>query len=226
MLGQTFGDLPALDACLVDFARTLTGRPWAIGPADIGRLAAAGLPDETVTLVIGLVAMFNYLTRVADGTGVEADYGGELPRFVYRGRTEAVPRPGPQEWPPVDGPLELLALLPGVTAAWNRWRAYLLDGPSPLPEATRRRLRAIAARNACDSSVEPPDPAEESGDPVARFAGKLSRTPWLMAQPDVDELRATGLDDLAVLHVIATVAYQSAESRLRIGLSALARHRG
>jgi hypothetical protein len=34
------------------------------------------------------------------------------------------------------------------------------------------------------------------------------------------------MDDLAILHVIAVVAYQSAESRLRIGLSALARAEG
>jgi alkylhydroperoxidase family enzyme len=58
---------------------------------------------------------------------------------------------------------------------------------------------------------------------LSNFAEKLSRTPWLVAASDVDELRSTGMDDLSILHVIAVVAYQSAESRLRIGLSALAR---
>jgi uncharacterized protein YciW len=224
VLGEAFDELPSLDACLVDFARTLTARPWAVGPADIRRLSAEGLSRPSVVLVVGLVAMFNYLTRVADGTGVEADYGGELPQFVYRGVTESVPRPGSQEWPPVDGSLELLALLPGVEAAWARWRDYLLDGSGPLPAATRRQLRSLAARNACDSSVEPPEQAGTEPDRlVSKFADKLSRTPWLMAQSDVDGLRSTGMDDLSVLHVISTVAYQSAESRLRIGLSALAR---
>lgn len=50
----------------------MTARPWAIGPADIHRLSEAGLSRTSIVLVIGLVSLFNYLTRVADGTGVEA----------------------------------------------------------------------------------------------------------------------------------------------------------
>lgn len=214
----------------MDFARTLTARPWAIGPADIRRLSEVGLSRTSIMVAIGLVAMFNYLTRVADGTGIEADYGNELPRFVYRGLTESAPRPGPEEWPPVDSSLRLLSDLPDVHAAWSRWRDYLLDSPGPVPGATRRRLQSIAARNACDGGMDPPDNAVQaagstagSGDMVSEFANKLSLTPWLMAQSDVDALRSIGMDDLSVLHVIAVVAYQSAESRLRIGLSALAR---
>ena len=180
-------------------------------------------------LVIGLVALFNYLTRVADGTGVEADYGGELPQFVYRGVTEAVPRPGPQEWPAVDRSIQLLSLLPNADEAWRRWREYILESPGPIPSATRRQLRSIAARNACDGAVDPPDFQDsswgdrESASTLSEFADKLSRTPWLVGQSDIDALRTTGLDDRAILHVIAVVAYQSAESRLRIGLSALSR---
>ncbi|MDQ1744442.1 MAG: hypothetical protein QOE23_2781 [Pseudonocardiales bacterium] len=171
--------------------------------------------------------MFNYLTRVADGTGVEADYRNELPEFVYRGRTEAVQRPGPQQWPPVDTSIELLSALPAAQAAWSHWRVYVLDSADPISPATRSRLRSIAARAACDGSVEPPDePDAADGDTLVRFADKLSRTPWLMGQADADALRSTGLDDRAILHVIAVVAYQSAESRLRIGLSALARSAG
>jgi hypothetical protein len=206
----------------VDFARTLTVRPWAIGPADIRGLSDVGLSRTSIVLVIGLVAMFNYLTRIADGTGVEADYQNELPEFVYRGVTESVPRPGPDEWPPVDDSLELLSVLPDAFANWQHWRDYVLDSPEPIPTATRRRLRSIAARNACDGAVPPPGETD-AADLLAQFADKLSRTPWLTAQPDVDALRSTGLDDRAVLHIIAVVAYQSAESRLRIGLSALAR---
>jgi uncharacterized protein YciW len=219
VLGQDLGGLSPQDACLVDFARTLTARPWAVGPADIRRLSDVGLSRTSIVLVIGLVAMFNYLTRIADGTGVEADYQNELPEFVYRGVTEAVERPAPDEWPPVDDSLELLSVLPDAYANWQHWRDYVLDSPDPIPTPTRRRLRSIAARNACDPTV----PAPDEHDSLAQFADKLSRTPWLTAQPDVDALRSTGLDDRAVLHVIAVVAYQSAESRLRIGLSALAR---
>lgn len=216
----------------MDFAQTLTARPWTIGPADIRRLSAVGLSQPSIVLVIGLVSLFNYLTRVADGTGVEADYRSELPTFVYRGVTESVPRPGPQEWPPVDRSIELLAVLPDAHAAWRRWRDYILDSPGPIPTATRRQLQSIAARNACDGAADVPDTvnaenaawsATGPGDPLSEFAEKLSRTPWLMAQSDIDALRSMGMDDLSILHVIAVVAYQSAESRLRIGLSALAR---
>lgn len=232
VLGQAIGELPPQDACLVDFAKTLTARPWVIGPADIQRLAAVGLSRTSIVLAIGLVAMFNYLTRVADGTGIEADYGDELPEFVYRGVTESVPRPGPQEWPPVDGSIQLLSALPDAHAAWSHWRDYVLDSPGPVSRETRSRLRSIAAFNACDGAVGPSGTADSreaaasgtgSGDTWSEFAEKLSRTPWLMAQSDVDALRSIGMDDRSILHAIAVVAYQSAESRLRVGLSALSR---
>lgn len=222
MLGQAVGELSPQDACLVDFARTLTARPWAVGPADIRRLFEVGLSRTSIALVIGLVALFNYLTRVADGTGIEPDYDTELPQFAYRGITEAAERPEPAEWPSVDGSLELLSLIPDVRAAWSRWRAYVLESPAPVPVATRGQLRVIAARNACDGAIAPPGVAGSPGEALSNFAEKLSRTPWLMASSDVAALRSTGLGDLSILHVIAVVAYQSAESRLRMGLAALA----
>jgi alkylhydroperoxidase family enzyme len=215
----------------VDFAQTLTARPWTVGPTDIQRLSATGLSRPSIALVIGLAAMFNYFTRVADGTGIEADYDTELPEFVYRGRTEAVQRPEPAEWPPVDRSLDLLSLLPALQEAWGRWREYIVEGPSPIAEV-RAQLRTIAARNACDGAVDVADKsysAHGSGsvpgpaDALTPFAEKLSLTPWLVGPSDVDALRATGMDDFAILHAIAVVAHQSAESRLRIGLSALAR---
>lgn len=211
----------------MDFARSLTAHPWTIGPTDIRRLSAAGFDRPSIVLVIGLAAMFNYFTRVADGTGIEADYETELPQFVYRGVTEPVRRPEPAEWPPVDRSIELLSLLPDLHATWGRWRDYVLDAPAPISTTTRRRLQAIAARNACDAAMAPaPDQADAAGcqpDALEDFAEKLSRTPWLMTSSDADSLRAIGLDDPSILHVIAVVAYQSGESRLRIGLSALAR---
>ncbi|MBV9823261.1 MAG: hypothetical protein JO144_13560 [Actinobacteria bacterium] len=225
MLGRPVAGLPAQEAALAAFARTLTARPWTLGPDDARQLAAVGLPRPATVLAVGLVAMFNYLTRVADGTGIEADYDSPLPRFAYRDGAEAVPRPAREGWPPVDDSLGLLSLLPAVEVAWHGWRNYLIDGDGPLPVATRQRLRSIAAMAACDGSIEPADLTDTADlpEPVAAFADRLSRTPWLTRAADVDALRSTGLDDRAILHVIATVAYQSAESRLRIGLSAVAR---
>lgn len=232
MLGQTSGELSPLDACLVDFAQSLTARPWTIGPTDIRRLSAVGLPRTSIVLVIGLVAMFNYFTRVADGTGIEPDYETDLPQFVYRDVTEPVQAPESAEWPPVDRTIGLVSLLPDVHTAWGRWRDHILESPGPLARATRHHLQSIAARNACDAAMDPPgkdDSKDAAGrrsaaaDTLSNFAEKLSRTPWLMASSDVDALRSIGMNDLSVLHAIAVVAYQSAESRLRIGLSALAR---
>jgi hypothetical protein len=188
------------------------------------------LSRPAIVLVIGLVAMFNYFTRVADGTGVEADYESGLPQFVYRGLTESVPRPGPEEWPPVDLSIDSLAVLADVHATWCRWRDYIVESDGPIPRETRRRLQAIARLSACDGSAGPVDEsgsgavaesAAGSGGPLTEFAEKLSRTPWLLSAADVEALRSTGLNDLSILHAIAVVAYQSAESRLRIGLSAL-----
>ena len=221
MLGEDPDGLSPQDARLVEFARALTGRPWTVGPADIDGLVAVGLSDTAIRQAIGLVAMFNYLTRVADGTGIEADFGEVLPTFVYRGLKDAVERPKPAEWPSVDGSLEGLGLSPDARANWGRWRDYVLQSPEPISPTVRGQLRAIAARNACDSSV--PQSSGALAAPLADFAEKLSRTPWLVTSSDVETLRDTGLDDRAILHVIAVVAYQSAESRMRIGLSALAR---
>jgi len=217
----------------VEYARSLTAHPWTVGPADIRQLAAAGLSRTSIVLVTGLVALFNYLTRVADGTGIEPDYGTELPQFVYRGVTESARRPEPAEWPPVERSLELLSLLPAVEEAWNRWLEYVLEEISSISTATRSQLRTIAARSACDGTVagapaqadsqSAADSLPDSLDPLSRFAEKLSRTPWLMDSADADALRALGMADRSILHIIAVVAYQSAESRLRIGLSALAR---
>lgn len=100
-----------------------------------------------------------------------------------------------------------------------------MEGAGPIPTTVRRELQFIAAGNACDSAMDSL-PDAETGSALSKFADKLSRTPWLIAQSDVDALRADGMDDLAILHVIAVVAYQSAESRLRVGLSALARSVG
>ena len=229
MSGQPVQARSPQDACLVDFAQSLTARPWAIGPAAIQRLFAAGLSRPSIVLAIGLVAMFNYLTRVADGTGIEADYGTELPQFTYRGITGSDPRPEPALWPPVDGSIQLLSLVPGSYEPWRRWREYVLSSPVPIPLPMRRQLRAIAARNACDGAADAGTGAfrarigSTSAGVLPAFADTLSRTPWLVTAANIDELRSVGLDDPAILHVIAVVAYQSAESRLRIGLSALAR---
>ena len=39
--------------------------------ADIGRLRAEGLDDAAISDAIQVVGYFNYVTRVADGVGIE-----------------------------------------------------------------------------------------------------------------------------------------------------------
>src|SRR5690348_13500384 len=91
--------LPVRSAVLAQFAALVTGRPWSITP-DIGaRLAAAGFGAEDVEAAAGVVAMFNYLTRVADASGIEFDYASELPEFQPERAQQPAPRPERDRWP-------------------------------------------------------------------------------------------------------------------------------
>jgi uncharacterized peroxidase-related enzyme len=59
------------ERALCDFAVELTHRAAGIGQADIDALRAHGLDDATISDAIQVVGYFNYVTRVADGVGIE-----------------------------------------------------------------------------------------------------------------------------------------------------------
>jgi uncharacterized peroxidase-related enzyme len=65
------GDLSSRERALCEFAVKLTHVAAKLDQADIDALRAQGLDDATVSDAIQVVSYFNYVTRVADGIGIE-----------------------------------------------------------------------------------------------------------------------------------------------------------
>jgi uncharacterized peroxidase-related enzyme len=59
------------ERALCDFAVKLTTLASEVVEADIEALRAEGLSDTEVSDAIQVIAYFNYVTRVADGVGIE-----------------------------------------------------------------------------------------------------------------------------------------------------------
>lgn len=64
-------DLPPRERALCDFAVKLTQRAAEVTEADIETLHAEGLTDTDVSDAIQVIGYFNYVTRVADGVGID-----------------------------------------------------------------------------------------------------------------------------------------------------------
>ena len=64
-------DLSGRERALCDFAVKLTHLAAEIEDADIDALRAQGLDDPTISVAFHVVGYFNYITRVADGVGIE-----------------------------------------------------------------------------------------------------------------------------------------------------------
>jgi len=56
---------------MLDFAVKLTREPASTHQADVQRLREAGLSDEQILSVVLITCLFNFMTRLADGLGVE-----------------------------------------------------------------------------------------------------------------------------------------------------------
>lgn len=63
--------LTAVDRALCQFAAKLTRLPQAISEADINALREQGLDDSAIHDAVQVIGYFNYITRVAEGLGVE-----------------------------------------------------------------------------------------------------------------------------------------------------------
>jgi len=213
-------------AALARYAETITARPWSVTVELVGQLADQGLDEGQIEAATGVVVTFNYLTRVADASGIEFDYASPLPEFTPRRDRRAFDRPGRDAWPLVGPPYRSFSQAPMLAGVWDRWLEYVFDADAPLARRERRVLALAAARECCDrweadrlAEFEPRDDRERR---LAGFAVKLSREPWRMQPSDLDGLRALGHPEPAVLHVIAVVALQNAVSRLALarGLAA------
>ena len=64
-------NLSPRERALCDFAVKLTTLAAKVDEADIDALRTEGLTDTDVSDAIQVIAYFNYVTRVADGVGIE-----------------------------------------------------------------------------------------------------------------------------------------------------------
>ena len=64
-------DLSPRERALCDFAVKLTHLAAEVDQADVDALRATGLSDRDVSDAIQVIGYFNYVTRVADGVGIE-----------------------------------------------------------------------------------------------------------------------------------------------------------
>ena len=93
MHDYTKADLDPQTRGMLDFAVKLTREPASVHQADVQKLRGLGLSDEQILSAVLITCFFNFLTRLADGLGVE----------VSAERQEAIERwlMGPaaeQEW--------------------------------------------------------------------------------------------------------------------------------
>ena len=65
--------LSAADQALCSYAEKLTLHQDESGEADIDKLRAQGFDDRAIHDATQVIAFFNYITRIADGLGVEPE---------------------------------------------------------------------------------------------------------------------------------------------------------
>lgn len=65
--------LTAADEALCRYAEKLSLQRRAMGPADVEELRGHGFDDRAIHDATQVIGYFNYITRVADGLGVEPE---------------------------------------------------------------------------------------------------------------------------------------------------------
>ena len=58
---------------MCDFGVKLTLSPGAMGEGDVTVLRGLGFSDEAITIATQVISYFNYINRIADGLGVDAE---------------------------------------------------------------------------------------------------------------------------------------------------------
>ena len=62
-----------VDRALSEFAARLTHDQHGVKPADLDHLRGFGLDDTAIHDAVQVIAYFNYISRIADGLGVEPE---------------------------------------------------------------------------------------------------------------------------------------------------------
>jgi alkylhydroperoxidase family enzyme len=216
--------LPPRERALAGLAAVMTEAPWTVDEADLDRVRTAGVSDEGIVQAVTIAALFNHLTRVADGTGVEPDYASPLPRLEVDATREAVPRPERRDWPaPLPSQRLPLSLRPRTAEAIAAWAAYARTPSAALSMLDRAVVGSAVARQLCDAvGVASWAPAAGAGSTrdsaLQNYAETLTVTPWRVGGPDLEPLKQAGLDARGLLDVIGLVGFQNMESRVRLAL--------
>jgi uncharacterized peroxidase-related enzyme len=66
-------DLQPCEREMLAFARKLNFNPARVTADDVRRLRGAGFDDRAVLDIVLVVSLFNFMNRLADGLGVEAE---------------------------------------------------------------------------------------------------------------------------------------------------------
>ena len=75
MHDYTKADLDPKTRGMLDFASRLTREPTTMQKSDVEKLRELGLEDERILSVVAITCLFNFMTRLADGLGVEVPSG-------------------------------------------------------------------------------------------------------------------------------------------------------
>ena len=68
-------DLDPQTKGMLEYAAKLTKNPTSMEKSDVERLRQLGLTDEQILSVVLITCNFNFMTRLADGLGMEVDDG-------------------------------------------------------------------------------------------------------------------------------------------------------
>ena len=77
-------ELSQADRRLCDFAAKLTRTPSQMTEADVDLLRQEGFSDEAITVAVQVIGYFNYINRVAEGLGVDAESWMKPSRSEWR----------------------------------------------------------------------------------------------------------------------------------------------
>ena len=73
MADYRHADLSAADRALCDYADKLTRYPGTITADDVAALKSHDFSDAAIHDAAQVIAYFNYINRIADGLGVDAE---------------------------------------------------------------------------------------------------------------------------------------------------------
>ena len=66
-------EITAAEMAMLEFAELLTVEPSNVVEADVERLREHGWSDADVVDIVHQTALFNYMTRIAEGLGIEIE---------------------------------------------------------------------------------------------------------------------------------------------------------